>query len=255
MRIKDLVSVRFGKYCFWIAILALTGNLVRVSLRQGRVRASNIRPVPYTAVLKESVIDKTGKTSDFFNFVYALRSDGSRVIKSSGPVGKDNEDTFRVVEFSSGTRVEIKDLRELKSSTSTQAAPSLRDPAARCLMASPMPSPSSSRGPVQESVVGEDSISGYRAAKVVSGNQTSWYALDNGCALLRTRADFEDGSASEKTLVALMVSEPERALFYVPTSYKEVPPSQLAVRPGTSPAGRQVTQLQKLDAYYFSHRP
>jgi hypothetical protein len=253
MRIKDVISVRFGKYCFWIALLALTANLVRVSLRQGRVRAANIRPVPYTAMLKESVIDTTGKTTDVFNFVFALRSDGSRVIKSSGPVGRDNEDTFRVVELSSGTRVEIKDLRELKSSTSTQAAPFLRDPAARCLIPSSIPSPS--RGPVQESVVGEESISGYRAAKIVSGKNTSWYALDNGCALLRSRMAFEDGSASDKSLVALMAGEPERALFYVPTSYKEVPPSQLAVRPSTSPAGRQVTQLQKLDAYYFSHRP
>jgi hypothetical protein len=70
--------------------------------------------------------------------------------------------------------------------------------------------------------------------------------VDYGCALIKDRADWEDGQASEKILVALIAGEPSPVLFEDPAGFEEVPPSQLFL--GAS-------DILTMDAYYYTHRP
>ena len=73
-----------------------------------------------------------------------------------------------------------------------------------------------------ETFAGEETVAGYRTAKVASNVITAWYALDYGCALVKDRWGFETGEVSEKELVALTGGEPNPALFEVPANAKFV---------------------------------
>ena len=104
----------------------------------------------------------------------------------------------------------------------------LRDPDSKCLLSMagpPMTFPS------QDVFVGEETVAGYRTAKITAGIITSWYALDYGCALVKDRWEFSATEVSEKELVALIAGEPDPSLFNVPAHYREVPPSERLLGP------------------------
>ena len=231
---------RIGNYCLFFLILALAVNLLRVLLRP--VNAQGLQPTPCTVILQQSAIDKDGKATAVNVHTLAVRSDGSIARKVSGPVGHESESDLRILDFSSKIHVDIRDLWELKSTRSSSSTPPLRDPNSSCLY-----SPN-----IQETVLGQEAVGGYRAVKLGKGGRTSWYALEYGCALVKERMEFDTGEVSEKALIGLIAGEPERALFHVPDTYKEVPPSQIAIRHGATSAS-QNAGIERLDREYFDH--
>ena len=80
--------------------------------------------------------------------------------------------------------------------------------------------------PPSDVFIAEETIAGYRTAKIVAGIITSWYALDYGCAPVKERWEFSPTEVSEKELVALVGGEPDPSLFDVPAHYREVLPSE-----------------------------
>ncbi len=124
-----------------------------------------------------------------------------------------------------------------------------RDPSSRCINSfagKPMTS-------MTETFAGEESVAGYRTAKIARNTITEWYALDYGCAMVKDRWGFETGEMSEKELVALTPGEPEPALFEVPANAAEVPPSERLLGPtkdcpGCDAHAREV--LRKRDEEY-----
>ena len=104
-----------------------------------------------------------------------------------------------------------------------------------------------------ETFAGEETIAGYRTAKIVSNVITAWYALDYGCALVKDRWGFTTGEVSEKELVALIPGEPDGALFAVPADAREVPPSERILGPNKECTGcdaHGIEVLRKLDEEY-----
>ena len=114
------------------------------------------------------------------------------------------------------------DLSRLKSTVRRPESPPRREPDLGC----------TSPHITNEKSWGEETAEGYRAAKVTSGVKdrplTSWYALDHGCAKVKSSMGFETGEASELRLVTLIPGEPSDLLFDVPPDYQEGPPSALA---------------------------
>ena len=100
--------------------------------------------------------------------------------------------------------------------------PAPRDPKESCTNAQEL-----SSGRV---IDGEDNIGGHRAVRIVnvmgSRKFTMWYALDLACAVLQQRFQHETGE-TDQNLAAVIIGEPDAALFQLPTSLKEVPPSVL----------------------------
>jgi hypothetical protein len=59
-----------------------------------------------------------------------------------------------------------------------------------------------------------------------AGNE-EWFALDVGCAVVYSRTDFSS-SISEQRLISIAAGEPDAALFSVPSSFREVAPSEFS---------------------------
>jgi len=258
------LQVIFKSVAARLLVVAIVGAAIGLyvirQFSRPTVRAAAVPTVGYTSVLRESVRDKQGQETAAFIETYAVRSDGSYLFRSAGPIGHQNENTLRIIELASKIHVEVRDLWELKSTRTMLNSPQLRDPNGSCLF------PSNKR----EGFLGEEQLLGNRAAKTSVGNSTSWYALDHSCALLQQVWQWDDGAITEKKLLMLSFGEPEKSLFYVPDSFREVPPSQIANGPnpdtrtccsGATPTEaearrqRQDAALIKLDKYYFDHRP
>ncbi|MGH9840016.1 MAG: hypothetical protein ACREEM_14630, partial [Blastocatellia bacterium] len=179
--------------------------------------------------------------------VYAVRSDGSIVEKFTTPPGSDHPEVFRTVYLSSGLAIGIRDLTALKYTVTidSDTAPRPRLPANQCVYPE-----------IQESYLGTETLEGYRAAKVTSDQTyTHWYALDYGCALIGSQAVWKDGSTTEKKLISLVGGEPDPTLFYIPSSYKEVPPSQWHFIKGAPIPESERKLMNKLDNDYWKRRP
>jgi hypothetical protein len=211
---------RFANYGVGALALLLAGNIVRVWLPSAAALAA---PVPYTVILEQVRIGQDGSARKVpaVTSVYALRSDGSTVTKFTG---RTPVEIYRLIHLASGTKVNVRDIAEVKS-TSGGGPPALRRPETQCLHPT-----------VKETYLGEEKVAGFRAAKVAWNNTTHWFALDHGCALVRGRAIWSlenggalnDGTATEKHLLALIPGEPDVALFHVPRSFREVAPSEWA---------------------------
>jgi hypothetical protein len=210
--------------------IALAANIVYMLISRRPVRAAT-QPVAFTTTLKETPFNAKGESTATNYYTFAVRSDGSSLIKVT--IGGESR---RIIDFTSRVQVRVRDVRELKSSFSSAPVAVPRDPNAGCLQ----------RG---ETSLGAESVAGYHAVKVGKGERTSWYAPEHGCALVREIWKFHTGEVSEKTLISLVMGEPDAALFYVPHSYEEVPPSKYAGKPPTDP------RYARLDKYYFEHRP
>jgi len=200
---------------------------------------SGFRRVPYTTVLQEYSIREDESNAPTQRVTFALRSDGSRLIETVDNDGASGS-SERILEFANGERAYLMDSSRTKSTTydPEQIRPDtwLLDPSHDCLSVKERPN---------EMVLGEESISGYRAVRVAEGPVTRWLALDYGCAPVKEHADWGGGDASEKRLIALIPGEPSGTLFEVPSEFKEITFSMMFRAPNSA------TQ----DGYYYSHRP
>lgn len=171
-----------------MVIVGLAANAGRFIHLRTKARAIRVEgPVPYTVILKEIVHGADGSTTPGFELTQAVRSDGSTVRRI---VHKEREprSSERTINFSTGVEVTMNELTNTKTSmvTGVILATLERDPSSKCINSfagKPMTS-------TPESVLGEETISGYRAAKVKSNVIIAWYALDFGCALVKDRWEF-----------------------------------------------------------------
>ena len=232
-----------------IALVAQAGRLIHSLLRAQGVRQGG--PIPYSVILRETVHHPDGTATVASEVTWGVRSDGStvrRFVHKREPASSE-----RTVQFSSGLEVAINELTNTKTSMMKNSLlPSTtwqREPSSKCINSfagKPMTS-------MPETFVGEETVAGYRTAKVVSNGITAWYALDYGCALVKDRWGFETGEMSDKELVALTGGEPNPALFEVPANAAEVPPSERLLGPTRECRGcdaHAIEALRKRDEEY-----
>jgi hypothetical protein len=240
MNLSGVFTRRASGYVFWAVVVgaALNGAYIHRSQLKAAVRPPG-KPIPYTVILQDYVLQTDGSASPTFRFTWALRGDGSRVMEGTN---SDPKKPFsqRILYFASGKAMTVMEHERRKSTTfdPVRNAPARRvpDPNNNCLVS----------GQEGERVAGEEVIGGYRTVKLTAGPATQWLALDYGCALIKDRAEWGDGQVSEKRLVALIPGEPSPALFDDPVGFEEVTTSKLF--PGEP-------NSDGIDAYYNSHRP
>ena len=239
MRVKDFYRrTTWFRWLFVVLILAVAayaGRLlhthVKTRIGPRAVGAAVRRPIPYTVTLRETVHGPKGTTTEALEHTYAVRSDGSRMMRFRG------QGLQRIIYLASGFQVDTNDQTATKSTIRKQSYKPLasqRDPSSMCvnsLAGTPI------FFPPKEAFVGEETIAGYRTAKIIDGIITSWHALDYGCAPVKERWQFSATEVSEKELVALVAGEPDPSLFDVPAHYREVLPSERLLGPNKEPAG------------------
>lgn len=239
-----------GRYRLWSAaiILALTAGWL-IYMRFSMPKAYGYAPFSYTAVYTEKVFDDTGTLRATDLYSVAVRSDGSRMMKYSGPRGAETV-AVRTIHFANGDEIRINEISERKSTFPRlhDGGPTLRDPESLCVQNQ------------NEAVVGEGTIGGYRTVQIKAGSLTNWYALDQGCAMVQSRFEHDSG-VTERIFISLIPGEPDGALFRAPASFLEVPPSQLSSyqdaedsKGGAAPSTRSQAQaiyLQRLDQLYY----
>jgi len=254
MRVKDFFGLTTRFRCIFVvlilAIAAYAGRLlhthIMVKIGPRTVGAAVRKPVPYTVTLTETVHGPGGTTTMGLEHTYAVRSDGSRMMRFRG------KGLQRVIYLGSGFQVDTNDQTNTKSTIKKPYKPlaSLRDPSSMCvntLAGTPM------TFPPREAFVAEEIVTGYRTAKIADGIITSWYALDYGCAPVKERWEFSATEVSEKELVSLVAGEPDPSLFDVPAHYREVLPSERLLGPNKEPAGcdeKSRKAFQEIDDEY-----
>lgn len=249
--LKWTTTLRWLLVVIVIAVAAQGGRLLHSHVKNrigARAAGAAVRRhIPYTVTLRETVHGPDGTATEALEHTYAFRSDGSMVMRWRG------KSSQRVMYLSSGFQVDTNDENNSKSSMrkpNHNAATLQRDPDSKCLLSMagrPM------TFPADDVFVGEETIAGYRTAKIAAGIITSWYALDYGCALVKSRWEFSATEVSEKELVALVPGDPDPSLFDVPKHYREVPPSERLLGPkGESPGCDENTRkaIQALDVDY-----
>lgn len=222
-----------------VAVLALNaGRLLEERRSLKGLPAAPVTPTAYTVILQGTINSPSGPSAGSVQ-TFAVRSDGSsmqrtELLEGPGP----RQISERIVHLSTGLRVMIDELREVRSSTAEDGGPRLRDSRSNCINSyggRPMSQ--------QERFVGEEEISGMRTVRVVSGDVTSWYAPEAGCARVRmVRGNYE------LSLVSLVTEEPPQEFFQIP-SFTEAPPSEYFRLPGES------TDARERDSRYFKRRP
>jgi len=233
-----------------IVLAAQAGRLLHLQIKnRSNVQAARVRkPIPYTTTLRETVHGPDGTTTQGPEYTYSVRSDGSTLLRWV------NKGTQRILNYSSGLQVDTNDETLTKSSINRpneSPAERQRDPDSKCLNSmagKPMTSP-----PDEVFLGEEETIAGYRTAKITNGSITSWHALDYGCALVKERWEFSGTEVSEKELVALVAGEPDSGLFDVAAHYREVPPSERILGSKKECAGcneHSQIVLKKLDEVY-----
>lgn len=237
-----------------VLVIGIGVNVIRVLLKRSAHAASG-PVVPYTCMLRESVRDNSGRETASYIETYAVRTDGAYMFRSAGPIGTPTENTLRIIEIPSGVHIEVRDLWDLKSTWMKPGVPKLRDANNSCLFPSTIP----------EVVLGTETISGFGAIKIGLNGATSWYAADYGCALVKAQQTWGGGATTTKTLASLAPGEPEKSLFYVPDTFREVPPSLIVNGPNGGASAccrsdamqtqRQQAAMAKLDRTYSEHRP
>ncbi len=238
---------RSGRVLLWatIAILAWSaGRGVYRGFRPAPARAAST--AAYTVLRTEKVFDNTG-TLEFTNhYVEAVRSDGSRMRRST-----TRDLQKREIYFANGDRVTTNELAGLKSTYPNVGQPAPRDPKASCTTTEELAS-----GRI---IGGEDNIGGYRAVRLVNllgaSTLTMWYGLDLGCAVLQQRFQHETG-ITDQDLAAVIPGEPDAALFQLSASLKEVPPSRLFACPDGLPGCTELSDRaqRRIDGQYYDAR-
>ena len=211
------------------------------SMGPERAAEARGRIVPYTVILRETIHRPDGTRTVVAEQLQAIRSDGSRVVRFTHRGRR--ETTERVITFASGVRVATDEGARTKSTVLRRGvtpASWLRDPAAQCvrsLAGEPLTEP-------PEVVQGEEMVAGFRTVKITDGIFTEWLALDCGCAVVRSRADWGSEGYSQWDVVALRVGEPDEALFAV-AGYREVPPSERVLGRGESRRSVDAQMLER----------
>jgi hypothetical protein len=249
---KSFGSRPFGVLLSLI-ILGLSAHLLRHSYFVARAQFAT-PPTAYTVILTDSTYYPNGKLGRTGQYIYAVRSDGSRMYMMSSPPFES-----RTIEFANGNKVRVGSMLEIKSSgrnmAGTYPARWHRDPKSQCLRS--LAGTSLVSG--SETIAAVEEVSGYRAVRITGGG-TSWYALEQGCALIRNRMTFSDGGYSEKTLVALIPGEPAQELFHIPENFRDVSPSEFAGnlrrKLGLAPlSADELKRYEKHDQDYHARRP
>jgi len=214
---------RFGTLLFAAAgfILALNlGRLVYARIAPSHAgSALHVPYVPYTVLRTESGFDNTGTLKYTNHYIEAERSDGSTMWRFASDLVQQ-----RKLDFANGDHVRTNEVAGRKSTYPKRFSgrPVQRTPQASCITDADRKS--------GWTLGGEDTVDGHRAIRIVyrSGRRamTTWRALDAACAVLQLHFEHETGR-TEQNLSALILAEPDAALFQVPASFQEVPPSEL----------------------------
>ena len=214
--------LRWGFVVAVIVLSAQAGRWLHSQIKnRTNVQAARVRkPIPYMVTLRETLHGPDGTVTPGSEYTWAVRSDGSRLLQVLNKVPQ------RTLNYSSGLQVDTNDQTFTKSSMNRRdgsVAELQRDPDSKCLnsMAGPPVF-----FPPEEVFLGEETIAGYRTAKITNGTITAWHALDYGCALVKQRWEFGGAEVSEQELVTLVGGEPDPHLFDVAAHYREVPPSE-----------------------------
>jgi hypothetical protein len=156
----------------------------------------------------------------------------------------------RIINLSSGEQTQIDEMRGIKMTTKRvdhTITEVIRDPKSDCLL-------SLTGAPVLtgESILGREMFSGYSTVKIKSAasSLTWWFALDFGCALVRSQADWSGRGATHQEVVALTGGEPSAGLFDVAAGLREAMPSEFYGNDGLSK-----DQLARMDDWYLRNRP
>lgn len=239
MKLTRIRPIIRGGIVFLVLICALVLSLV--ARKPATARADNSysakNPTPYTLILRWDSFDKNGKLSHSMEETSAVRRDGAMAT-----IIRDTGENSTTLEFPRKAKVLLRDSKRLRSSVSTQSIPLLRDPQHSCAVPNEQP----------EARTGN--VAGYPAVMVKGGDRTSWYAIDNGCALLQESWHFSTGEVCEKHLVSLTMGEPAATLFELPESYEEVTPSALANADCPTCAQANGSFFSIEDSYYNKHR-
>jgi hypothetical protein len=248
--VNILKGLGFG---FVIVLAVLCGQFLSRVQTNG-VHAATTVPVPYTSILRETIIDASGKEQPGSVSARAVRSDGSHMFR----MGEANGE--RQITFSDGRRVTVNTEQRKKSTTdfpSDLVMTAIPDPATKCVDSIVKGSLPKGMMVNKGTLAGEEVISGYRVAKITRGNNASWHALDHGCAVIQSEMNFGKEGKSVKRLVALIPGEPDPALFSVDTDYVEVPPSKM-IEPNPRCTGlcadKDMEFRQRLDNHYAAHK-
>jgi hypothetical protein len=230
---------RAAKAALFVSLVLLAVNAARIGAgqvtAQGPVTAlaSGAAPVPYTVVLAESILSKTGQRSVGPNQTWAVRSDGAYVFQIiEGGV------TTRHITFPDGTRIDVNDTVHAKSTVRKPLERHwLKDPQQNCV------SPPHRGIPIPQTAPTIETVQGHRAARISKYATTTWYALDAGCATLQRDIVYEQGGSSRLQLVSLIPGEPSAALFTTAADYREGTPSAFLQPPG--PCGPACLESRK----------
>lgn len=229
-----------------VGILAVSG-LVYKTVAPPKVRAAS--GSAYTVLRTESSFDKAGKLQYRNEYLEARRSDNT-IMKSR----KTQTVQVRTLMFPNGSKVELNEVIGKKSTypSGFQAVQAHRSPDASCLSQDDL-----AGGWVSD---GTDTIGGHPAVRVRQKTSQrsimAWYALDAGCALVQGRFEHETGVTTQN-LASLVAGEPDQALFQVPGTFQEVPPSELhppvCVNGDCHPTMPDAIQ-QQMDRKYYALR-
>lgn len=224
MAIMQKVESRALAECtLWIVVIALAFYMIRTAFNSTIHAERNV--ISYTVILKETV-SINGSHRPGVEVTRAVRSDGSEMFRMVETTPGRPMSSLRDIQFASGKYVFVNDLQGFKNTIErpAPAVPMLRDPASRCVNSlDGMPFVPG------QVVIGEETVVGIRAVKIQASNAMWWFAMECGCAMIRSRVDFGDkGGVSEKELVSLIPGEPAPELFDVRTDFTEVPRSQVA---------------------------
>jgi hypothetical protein len=239
---------RLANWAIGLLVVLLSFNLFRIGRSSTHAHSSVASIAPYTVTLQETAITKGLPDLRGSRQTSALRSDGAIVqIRELLPSSSSRQISQRTILFPSGERVEMDDIRELKSTTSLGegwAAASVREPSSKCLnsrLGLPW---------VDSQQLVQEEVSDGRALVKVRMNQTVvWLAKDLGCAIVKAETGRGDNAAySRLDLVAIHAGEPHPELFQVPAQYREVRRSVLYGVQGT-PKGAH------LDRAYDTPKP
>jgi hypothetical protein len=150
---------------------------------------------------------------------------------------------LRTIHLRTGEKIEVDDVAETKTTEKRRPDWSeVRDPESNC--ANTLLGASGAK----LKLVRLETVAGYRAAVMGNGQITLWYAVDLGCAKIKTRDRGNTKGYSTKEATLIQKGEPDDALFWIPPSYKEVKPSVFYKLDSESVEGRRI------DAAYLARQ-
>jgi hypothetical protein len=271
MRTRILLSVA----CLIALVVPTAVSKVAKKVKHGTLayQISNAAPIAYTVVLDEVIGSSTVASHRSTQQIRAKRSNGDSLLQTTE---FDSHDGSRVIsierKLSIGNLVvRTYDLASAKS-TIKLSSDELTNEQAKQYTAASNCSRTVSGWPtdpqIAATVVGHEPVDGFDTFKLTnSANMTMWRAPAFGCETIQFTRTLGGGSVSTHQPSSIVAGEPDAALFAVPASFQEMPPSQAVkanMRSKSTLMGLAATQpvnaatqqlLQGWDHTYLSHRP